>query len=352
MSASPPVSRRLFLGSAAALSFGAMFPRALHAQDGYWTVRRAPLALRDRSVHSGHSLTDSYLHTGPWPTTIRKIAEDFGVRNSLDKIVKSTIPGAPMHWRWNHPTEKGTDARRDIANFHTLVITEGGPPPRVQAQEQSEGMAQSLDYLCRFAANALEYGNKGEGTRDILLWSIWPSLTLWRPEGNRDWQEFADFRAALPEYGRSFEFMAAYAAWKMRSHYKDLPPEWRIWVVPGHKWMERAWDAVAAGEMPGIARMEELFGDDIHANDLSGYGLSCLMLTCLYQKNLSERRRIFRVKGVSRELRDWCTRTAWEIATDYAPAGMGGSTHAGLLWDPARMADPLPDWRPPGPQKD
>lgn len=347
MTATTQISRRVLLGSSAALALSTLLPRSALAAEGYWSPLRAPSHLKDRIVHSGHSLTDSYLHPGPWPGTMRLLTEDIGVRSPDRRHIKSTIPGSPIIWRWDNPTDPGTDARRDIANFKTLVITEGGPPARVQAQQQNDYMVQSLDYLCRFTANALKNGDEGRGCRDILLWSIWPSLTLWRPQGNKEWQEFPDFRAALPEYGRSFEFMAAYAAWKMRSFFTDLPDDWRIRVIPGHKWMERVWDAVPAGEMPGIRRIEELFVDDIHANDIGGYGLACLVVSCLYQRNLSERRRLFRVDGVSPELRDWCTRTAWEILKDYAPAGMGGLTSAGLLWDPEKMPDPLPDWRPP-----
>ncbi|RRH72814.1 hypothetical protein [Falsigemmobacter faecalis] len=349
MKPSFPLSRRILLGSAAAAGLTALLPATARAEAGYWSPLRSPSGPRDRSVHSGHSLTDSYLNTGPWPGSLRRMADSMGLRDAERKIVKSTIPGAPLSWRWDHSTDPGSDARHDIAGFQTLVITEGGPPPRIRPDEQTDMMAHSLDYLCRFAANALQNGNKGEGLRDINLWSIWPSLNLWRPPGNPDWQEFADFRSALPEYGRSFEFMAAYATWKMRSHFKDLPDDWRIRVFPGHLWMARAWDAAAAGEIPGITRFEEFFVDEIHANDVCGYGLACLVLSCLYQKDLGARQRLFRMEGISPELRDWFTRTAWEVASDYAPAGMGGSSHAGLLWDPERMKDPLPDWHPPGP---
>jgi hypothetical protein len=308
-----------------------------------------------RTIHSGHSLTDSYLSSGEWPGALIKVVESIGAPQAFENIVKSTLPGSGMDWRWNHsvndlrPRDPTADAKLNIADFDTLVITESGPPPRPGLPSDFQSMEKTLDYLCRFAANSLEKGNDGEGADDIILWSIWPSLTMWRPERpnyTESWQEFTDFRSALPEYGRSFQFMADYASWKMRRIYPSLPDDWRVWVFPGHLWMARVWDDIEAGKVPGVTDMQDLFGDDIHTNGIGGYGLTCLVATCLYQFNLNNARALHTPAGISRPLRTYFATLAWDIATSYAPAGMNGHLNSAPLWNAATMTDPLPDWAP------
>ena len=345
------LTRRVFVGTGLTL---ALARPALAAQDPGWGLRTASTPAT-RSIHSGHSLTDAYLHNGPWPGSLRKMAESIGVSNAYQTIIKSTIPGSPIWWRWENrvedsrPNDPSADARTNIADFDTLVITEGGPPARVGRPSDSEAMSQTLDHLCRYIANTIENGNGGKGAFDIALWSIWPSLTMWRPErpGWTDsWQEFTDFRAALPEYGRTFRYFAGYSRWKIKQFYPDLPDGWRVWLFPGHMWMQRLWDDISEGKVPNVKAMQDLFSDDIHANDVGGYGLACFMLTCLYQVNLAEQPRLFQLPGVPAPLRDYFTRTAWEIATTYAPVGMGGTVDEAPVWTPDTMTDPLPDWTP------
>jgi hypothetical protein len=344
-------SRRAFMSSCAAF---ALVGNAVPAFASSYPVRIASTA-QTRSIHSGHSLTDTYLITGPWPGAMRAIGESMGLRRAYHNIIKSTIPGSPIGWRWNNsvtdlrPHDPTADARRDIADFETLVITEGGPPARVDPTSGFDNIAETLDYLCRFAANAIENGNGGQGATDIILWSIWPSLTMWRPERPvyaSSWEEFADFRSAIPEYGRSFRFMADYATWKLKGIYPTLPADWRIWLFPGHLWMGRVWDDIQAGNVPGITDIQALFVDDIHPNAIGGYGLACLVLTCMYQTDLRTLRRLHTEAGVSPQLRAYFTTIAWEIATGYAPVGMNGDQDRDSVWDSNTMNDPLPDWSP------
>lgn len=345
------ITRRSFLGTSASIVAASMGSPGFAADQ---PLRRASTTT-SRSIHSGHSLTDSYINAGDWPGDLINISNSIGVSQAYENIARSTIPGSRMAARWHNsvtdarPSDPSADARRDIADFDTLMITEISPPPRLGQASDAQSMADTLDYLCRFAANTLENGNGGNGASDIVLWSNWPALTMWRPEQpphTAIWQEFANFRAALPEFGRSYEFMAEYTSWKMRQTYPSLPDDWRVWVFPGHLWMARVWDDIEAGKVPDVTDMQDLFSDDIHTNGIGGYGLACLVTTCLYQFNLRNRRTFHTPAGISAPLRTYFATLAWDIATSYAPAGMNGNLSSSPLWNAATMNDPLPDWPP------
>jgi hypothetical protein len=345
------LTRRGFLGTSVSIVAASMGSQGFSAD----LPLRIASTRTTRTIHSGHSLIDSYIHAGVWPGDLIKVVESIGVPQAFENIVKSTLPGSDMRWRWNNsvndarPRDPSADAKRDIADFDTLVITESGPPPRPGRPSDLQSMVVTLDYLCRFAANSLENGNGGKGADDIILWSIWPSLTMWRPDPpgyTESWQEFTDFRSALPEYGRSFQFMADYTSWKMRRIYPSLPDDWRVWIFPGHLWMARVWDDIEAGKVPDVTDMHDLFSDGIHTNGIGGYGLACLVATCLYQFNLNNARALHTPAGISRPLRTYFATLAWDIATAYAPAGMNGHLNTEPLWNAAMMTDPLPDWAP------
>lgn len=303
---------------------------------------RTATAAATRSVHSGHSLTDAYVHSGAWPKDLRLITKsvlptfnDDG--DGAGGITKSTIPGSTLRHRWDNPTTP-KDARIDAGEFDALVITEGGPPPRPHYAPHNDQMKESLEYLLWFVQN--QYDN-GTG-QDVIVWSIWPYLdgNASRPEASH-WTEFGGFRNALPEYGRSFKYMADYATWKMHQLYPALPADWRVWLFPGHLWMQRVYDDVQAGLVPGVTEFASLFNDDIHPSDVTGYGLACFMFSLMYQVDLRTVSGAYVPPGYPAGLAAYYQGIAWELATSYEPAGMGGTEGAALVFDPATDPDPL-----------
>lgn len=306
------------------------------------------------SIHSGHSLTDTYSHLGPFPGNLRSVLESAGYTDTYDKLIVSVVPGSTIQYRYENDNTmtEGLRAYSEIDNFHTLMITEGGPPPHL---DDPSAMVNTLDYFCRFTANTIENGAGNE----VILWSIWPSLNGAGWPYELDHWVGKPFRSALPEYEDSFKYMADYATWKMRQLYPSLPEDWRVWLFPGHKWMERVYDDIQNDLVPGITDIQELFEDNIHPSPGGGYGLSCLVATCLYQVNLTEVENVWIMPGytdpvsqvwpaVPQALAEYFWQIAWEIATTYEPIGMGGTEGAALRWQPSD-GDPMPNWTLDGP---
>lgn len=309
---------------------------------------RAALTAASRSIHSGHSLTDAYTYGHGWPGDLVLLRDSLMAPQdgSGDTyVVRSTIPGSPLFWRWdNGPSANTADARGDIASFETLMITEAGPP-----HTSVPPTVETLDYLIRFAGNLIE---RGAGN-DLIIWSIWPGL---RGPGTDDnnpvptgvWEGYT-FRTGLDAYYRSFKYLADYATWKMRQMHPGLPADWRAWLIPGDRWMARLYDDIQVGLVPGIAEIGDLFEDDIHPSDEGAYGLSCFAFTALYQIDLRGQAGVYAPDGLPSALRDYFWRIAWELATEYEPVGMGGTAGAALEFDGNTDPDPL---APPDPGGD
>lgn len=301
---------------------------------------RTALTAASRSIHSGHSLTDAYTYGHGWPGDLVLLRDSLMVPQdgSGDTyVVRSTIPGSPLFWRWdNGPSANTADARGDIASFETLMITEAGPP-----HTSVPPTVETLDYLIRFAGNLVLNGAGNE----LIIWSIWPGLGGPGTDDNNPvptgvWEGYT-FRTGLDAYYKSFKYLADYATWKVKQMHPGLPDDWRAWMIPGDRWMARVYDDIQVGLVPGIAEIGDLFEDDIHPSDEGAYGLSCFAFTALYQIDLRGQAGVYAPDGLPSALRDYFWRIAWELATEYEPVGMGGSAGAALEFDGSVDEDPL-----------
>lgn len=218
----------------------------------------SPLSLRQ--IHSGHSLTDSYM-SHPWPgRLILPLAALPGTRPH-DTVFASVIPGSSLRWRWDHATAF-PDARRDIAGFDLLVTTESVPLPTDAA-----GLAATLAALDRWIAHAWAAGRGGAGA-EVMLYSTW---IPWQGGDLRDW------RAALLAEGARWEQMQDHA----NAHRPaGMPP---VYMIPGHRLMLRLADDITAGAAPGLRSMGDLFADDIHLNPTGMYAVTMLVHAVIHQ---------------------------------------------------------------------
>jgi len=325
---------------------------------------RAASTNTTRVAHSGHSLTDAYVHYGPWPGNFRAILVSQGINEGDDgKQVKAVIPGSSIQHRYEDDAiafPVGERPYTDVASLQSLVITESGPPPHVN---NAAGSLNMYDYCARFVANQIE---RGSGL-DVVLWTIWPDLRGpgYGENPGPDWGALT-FRTALPEYERAYKRMADFLTWKMHQLYPMLPDDWRIWISPGNRWMARVYDDMALGLVPGFTTIDELFDDFIHTNTTGVYGLACLNVTLLYQVNLTTAENVYIMPAHTQETgegplarpavtqaqAEYFWRIAWEIATAYEPAGMGGTEGAGAEWSLDVDGDLMPQWRLDDPNTD
>lgn len=307
------------------------------------TYARTPFINTSRSMHSGHSLTDAYFNQSEWYdgdlVLIRDGLLDPDTGDTGTYLAKSTVGGSSMEDRW----VADTAAKTGIASYDALMITEAGPPPRLDITSPSSlaDIDERWDYWLKWCANTIENGAGNE----VILWSIWPFTNIGTGEewGTEQWLGMS-FDDALDVYGSIYETMAAYASFKMRDLYPSLPNDWRVWLVPGHRFWKRIVADLATSSVPTISTLEDLFGDNIHPDSRAQYGLACLAYTCLYQTDLSTTSGVYDNPGIDDDLQAYFHQIAWEIASDYEPCGMGGGESEGSLWVEGVDPDFMPDW--------
>jgi len=340
-------------------------------------VRRAPAVPFARTASSntnvnaasGHSLMDAVMHHGPWPGIMGSLLVSAGRMTDMqyqDRFLQCTQPGSGIRARYEHDIdqfEPGKRAYSEADQHNTLFITEAGPPIRYDVEGSRRlFITETVDYECRFIANQIENGLGN----DVVLWSIWPDLRGpgaddASPTPSAGWAGFTA-RTALPIYGYHYRLMAEYATAKMRMLYPALPSDWRVWMFPGHLFMQRVLDDFDNDAIPGVTDILQLMDtqqggapDYIHPGPWLMYGLSAMAGAAFYQFAWSDIVDPWEVpaytaaNGVEHlaippETAAYMRNLADEINSTYYHVGMGGTVDAEPVWTLEVDGDLMPNW--------
>ena len=229
-----------------------------------WMTSVSALAdtpLDARVVMSGHSLTD------PIPAMLLPMVRASGARGAV--IERSTIPGSPMDWRWEHRAAP-VDARHEIAEYDLLVLTERVPLLNTMVYHNS------ADEALRWASHAWAHGAA------TVLYASWTSWVT-GADGEDD-----EARAGLSLRER---LLREQARWEeIRDHVNterpDGMPEMRM--IPGPPIMLALMDAIEADAAPGLTDIRDIFHDNIHVNDLGAYLMALAHYAVIYGRDPQE----------------------------------------------------------------
>lgn len=219
-----------------------------------------------RVIQSGHSLTD------PIVPALNGLLAAAGVPPSRPQpIAGSTIPGSPMEWRWEHRMEPGPDARTDIGDFDVMVITERVSLANTQPWHHSDEMALT------WFENTWTHGKGGQGA-ETILYASWVEVDSGPQNENphNDPEAHISFRDRLPLEMARWQTMADH----VNANRPDGSPAMR--VIPGPLIMAAAYDAITAGQAPGVTAIEDLFSDNIHVNHDGAYLIALAHFAVLY----------------------------------------------------------------------
>ena len=228
-------------------------------------VQAQETPLTQRVIQSGHSLTDGIIEP------LREMVSLSG--NPAAVVDKSTIPGSPMEIRWkNAPGYGQPNARHDIADYDTLVLTERVPLEGAMLYHDSLGVAQ------RWFTKAWAEGNDGNGA-ETVLYATWVSIDSGPNSDNDEREGNITFRERLPLEMARWEAIRAH----VNDNRPDGSPEMRM--IPGPMLMAAIYDEIAAGRAPGLTKISDLFTDDIHTNGLGNYYIALAHFAVIYGRD-------------------------------------------------------------------
>lgn len=291
--------RRRVLAGLAALP---LLPRLAIAQTG------GERSLNQRVVLSGHSLTDSV----EWPLKAMVQAAG-GPAADAEVIDRSTTPGSTMKYRWQPDSPMDIDARRGMAKYATLVLTERVPIRSAIMWEETE------KYALKWFEHAWKTGNGGRGA-ETVFYASW--VGIGSGPGNTDPYDMPD-EGQIPFRERLDLEMTAWQGVADLVNARRPKGSPRMRVIPGPKIMAAIFDAIAAGTAPGITAMQDLFEDNIHPNRKGAYPIALAHFAVIYGRDPRTMPLIRGQEGwPSAAQQDWMKSLVGEVISAYPDSGL------------------------------
>jgi hypothetical protein len=279
---------------------------ALTAAPAWSQPQTRPFNLR--IVMSGHSLTD------PIPVPLDMIVKAAGGAESRGMLIdQSTIPGSPSEHRWKTDPIEPIDAKRDIANYDLLVLTERVPVRPTLKFHNSDTIA------LKWFEHAWKNGRGGKGA-ETIYYASWISVVS-GPGSKDDWDD--QWERETPYRERLDLEMVA---WQTIIDYVNTnrsagsPP---MRAIPGPKIMAAVYDAIQAGTAPGLTKMQDLFADTIHPNEMGTYLICAAHFAVIYGRDPRE---IPNLRGKpgwpNTEQQEWMKALVWDVCRAYPDSGL------------------------------
>ncbi len=270
------------------------------------------------AYYIGHSLTD-YI-----PTMVHRLSED---RSSVEFDWEfQSIPGSPLSYHWGKMAENNPNTRPHAHSF--FEQSNGLPAGDFDALILTESVPMNLnkiEYTYPYADSFYLYAEDHNPDIQVYVYEIWhclpngigadcahvPAVPAWRQKLVDDlelWERMVD---------------------SLNSAHNPVKP---VCMIPGGQGLIKLYDAVMAGELPGISQMDALFEDHIHLNDLGRYYIALIHFAMLHNQN---------PQGLTNELRtQWggnyspiptiaqaavLQRLAWETVNEYPRTCLSGA---------------------------
>ncbi|WP_395540634.1 hypothetical protein [Neotabrizicola sp. sgz301269] len=204
------------------------------------------LALLSKILFIGHSLVG--------PDLPGMVERGLAAMGETREVQAQIINGAPLGYNWDNAAKaEGVDGRAALAlgTVGDLILTEAQP---IAAHLQ---WSDTTGLVARWA-DAAEAANPEVR---VWLYETWPSFTPKPEEVNAD----------LP--------------WRLR-----LDEEFPLWlaaagdraqIIPAGQAMALLSDEIAAGQVPGLTNISDVFADDIHLNGRGLYFVAMVQIAAL-----------------------------------------------------------------------
>lgn len=266
-----------------------------------------PRSLNDDVFFVGHSLVNTDM-----PEMVRKSLRSQDGQGSVNYQI---INGAPLSYSWNNSSSaQGMNYRSSIpgGQYEVVVITEAVPLLNHLTYSDSHLYASNFYNL------AVE-----SGPTQVYLYETWHCINSGTSQGCAyDTEDNVSWRSRLDSDLSRWEGIAD--AVNNQKSSGELP----MLIVPAGQAMAKMFDEIAAGRVPGINTIDQLFTDDIHNNDLGLYFISMVQYATLYRRSpLGLPIQLTNSYGVnytapSASLALKMQQIAWEVVCSYPRSGV------------------------------
>lgn len=194
------------------------------------------------------------------------------------RFAEQNIPGAPLRWQWEEATRRkaqfepqyqGYYSDRINAETDVLVLIDSVP----RGEEPS--LLESIDYTARF----VEFARKRNPSVRVFYYEPWHHLTSGtakryehdKASPSRDLAWRPRLQADRPKWDR------VVAEVNHRS-----PGRIPVRLIPAGSKLGELDDAIRAGKMPGLTKIDQVFSDEIHLSPLGKYFVACVHFKSIF----------------------------------------------------------------------
>ena len=258
------------------------------------------------TYHLGNSLTDT--KNGQ----LDPICKSAGKSGFV--YIRSTIPGAPTDWLWDHPGQA-------MGEPDYRTVFSGRAPIAHLFTQPFAGHCRDVDNESQYSGKFYTLCRQNSPNVQLWLYQQWPSTSLddcWSKGQVLGMTAANNFVDAICNHLTYFEAVRT----KMAGMFPDKP----IRIVPAGLAMAKLKIEVEAGRVPGATNFISLCfsGDGLHLNDGGAYIVCLVHYACIYGES-PEGRVTWKPSSMSAEQAEAFKRIAWLVASDYPHTGLGGS---------------------------
>lgn len=217
------------------------------------------------AVYIGHSLISDV------PDMVMAIA------GPKFKFTEQFTPGAPLRWQWEEPTRKpnqgdnfrGVYDKLITPNTNVLVMVDSVP------RGEPASMTESADYAGRF----LKFARSKNPNIRVFYYEPWHDITSGTPQRS-EW----DKHSPTKEMKWRPRLTADRPRWEkvVTDTNRANPGKIPMRMIPVGSTLGVLDDSIAAGKVPGLSNMKQLFDDNIHLNPLGKYFVACIHYRAIF----------------------------------------------------------------------
>ncbi|MCG9893963.1 MAG: hypothetical protein MH204_00625 [Fimbriimonadaceae bacterium] len=217
------------------------------------------------------------------------------------------IPGAPLRWQWEEPTrnDKNVDHYRGL---YTRMLTDQ-TTDLVMIDSVPRGEEASLQESIQAAGKFVDFARKKNPQVRVWYYEPWHHITSGTPQASEYDKSSPSrnlrWRPRITEDRKKWDRVVAEVN---RRHPGAKPMK----LIPGASALGLAADEIAAGRVPGLRSINDLFSDDIHLTPLGRFLVACVHYRALTGRPSAGRR--------------------WEVVDRWDRAYFGAADWTGKVW--------------------